>query len=615
MNTSQRPSYPLASYLLLVVAALFVAWLRLRHMVDFVEWPDEIWSLWHVRGTFSEAMSRIPFDWPPLFSLLAWAWMQIVGHTLEAFRFIMILIAVMGSLCLYRAAILFNQLFIPLRQDARQTAFITLVTFAGMGYPVFTGVEVRAYGLLLFLGPLTLWMLLRWLRQPHLWSRSALVALLMAAMFYSSFTSLLFIAYLCAFVLIQRPRLLRLWLRVGLMTLLFILPVLPQFAASAGRRIDTMVQALNPFVPTMLELYQLYSGTRLLAGVLALCLLLLALVALRQRQHGPLLMLLLLWVSAPAFDYLLLQNREFLMPRYLWWVVLGMALLPGVALLYLPRLARLGLPFGMAALALLPVDFSQYRSIPTEAVPMRHVLSWLADHIRPGDVLIKDPYCVCGDAMAWDYFMPQYFPEGYLPLVDSPGEHPRVWYLATSGWQQDEALIEELLDGRKASIFAGPWNFLVRLYEGPPGREGVAFGDSIQLNGFEIEDNRATFAENEQLKLKLWWSTATPLDFDYSISLALLDRSGNLVAQTDGPAQAADTPAQTSQWQPGVYYEDYRTLQLPPVLAPDDHYQLVVTVYDWRSGQRLPPHDNPNWALSLNQPGYLILRDIKVISY
>lgn len=75
MNTSQRPSYPLASYLLLVVAALFVAWLRLRHMVDFVEWPDEIWSLWHVRGTFSEAMSRIPYDWPPLFSLLAWAWM------------------------------------------------------------------------------------------------------------------------------------------------------------------------------------------------------------------------------------------------------------------------------------------------------------------------------------------------------------------------------------------------------------------------------------------------------------------------------------------------------------------------------------------------------------
>ena len=152
---------------------------------------------------------------------------------------------------------------------------------------------------------------------------------------------------------------------------------------------------------------------------------------------------------------------------------------------------------------------------------MRMVLSWFAEHIRPGDVVIKDPYCICGEPIAWDYFLPQFFPQGYLPWATEPGTHSRVWYLATTGWKQDEKLKASILEGRKESIFVGPWNFLLRLYEGPPLWQGIAFGDQITLNGYEIPENRSTFRENETVQVKLWWSALKKPDMDYSISLGM----------------------------------------------------------------------------------------------
>jgi hypothetical protein len=262
----------------------------------------------------------------------------------------------------------------------------------------------------------------------------------------------------------------------------------------------------------------------------------------------------------------------------------------------------------------IPIDWLQFRAVETEAVPMRMVLSWFADHVRPGDVVIKDPYCVCGVPIAWDYFLPQYFPQGYLPWATEPGTHSRVWYLATTGWPQDEKLKASILDGRKESIFVGPWNFLLRLYEGPPLWQGVAFGDQVALDGFEIPDNRSTFRENETIQVKLWWSALKPPVMDYSISLAVFDEYGTLVTQVDGPAHAEGTPEQMTAWKPGTYYEDYRSFTLP-VGAPGRDYTIVVTVYDWQTGKRLTPAANSIFPFSGINPDYLLLQKFSVVSY
>jgi hypothetical protein len=298
----------------------------------------------------------------------------------------------------------------------------------------------------------------------------------------------------------------------------------------------------------------------------------------------------------------------------MWWVALGLVVLIGAATIYLPRKVQWGVIALLLGMALLPIDWLQFRSVETEAVPMRMVLSWFEKNIRPGDVVIKDPYCVCGVPIAWDYFLPQYFPQGDLPWATEPGTHSRVWYLATTGWKQDEKLKADILNGRKESIFVGPWNFLLRLYEGPPQWQGVAFGDQIAINGFEIPEARTTFRENETVQVKLWWSALKAPSMDYSISLAVFDESGNLVTQEDGPAKAEGTPEQMSQWQPGQYYEDYRTFTLP-VGSPGRNYRLVAAVYDWQTGKRLMPAANSIYPPTGVNGDYVLLENFSVVSY
>ena len=401
---------------------------------------------------------------------------------------------------------------------------------------------------------------------------------------------------------------------VSLLTLGLTLPTVPQFLNSALGRLNVMPQPPAPFPEAMAQIFSLFGSTTAYEGVVGVALLLVLFYVLRRRLNWRYGLLLLAWVSVPAMMYVLKPNREFLSLRYMWWVALGIAVLIGAAAIYLPQKMQWVVIVLLLGLTTLPVDWLQFRPVQTEAAPMRMVLSWFAEHIRPGDVVIKDPYCICGVPIAWDYFLPQFFPQGYLPWVTEPGTHSRVWYLATTGWQQDEKLKASILDGRKESIFVGPWNFLLRLYEGPPLWHGIGFGDQIALNGFEIPENRTTFRENDTVQVKLWWSVLRKPDMDYSISLAVFDEYGKLVTQNDGPAQAEGTPEQMTAWKPGAYYEDYRTLTLP-IGTPGINYTLVVTVYDWQSGKRLPPAANSIFPFSGINPDYLLLQKFSVVSY
>jgi hypothetical protein len=231
--------------------------------------------------------------------------------------------------------------------------------------------------------------------------------------------------------------------------------------------------------------------------------------------------------------------------------------------------------------------------------------------MRPGDVLIIDPKCACGKEMGWDLFVPQFFPTGYLPIVSQPGDAPRVWYLSTTGWLRDEALFAAIQKGRRPSIFVGPWNFLLRLYEGPPSWTGAAFGGLIRFNGVEIQKASKILAENETVQVRLWWSAQQPMTSDYSMSLALLDSAGRLVTQADGPALVDGTSSPTSQWQPGAYYEDVRAIHIPTGTTPGT-YTLVLAVYQWWDGVRLDPEPNPLWALTGADHTYLQLATVQV---
>ena len=55
--------------------------------------------------------------------------------------------------------------------------------------------------------------------------------------------------------------------------------------------------------------------------------------------------------------------------------------------------------------------------------------------------------------------------------------------------------------------------------------------------------------------------------------------------QLDGYPRGGERP--TSTWQPGERLTDGRVIVLPPDL-PEGEYRLLVGLYDWQDGVRLP---------------------------
>jgi hypothetical protein len=595
----------------LTAVLLLAAGLRILRLVEFVEWPDEIYTLWRSQGSLRNLLTLTPNDWPPLYGVIHWIWVQFTGPTLEASRYLMVLVSLVGIALMYQAARALFSFVHSERSRFHRAALLSAVLFATMGYSIFAGVDLRAYGLLLMLGALGIWLTVHWMQKPSR-PRAAGVALLIAVMFYTSFTSAAFVALLTVLVIVMRPRLFFRWVGIGIGVLLLTLPIMPQFYEyGPGRVGGVMDQPVPPFFEAMVNIFRDFGGPSWFLGVV----LLLVIAGIAQAARGAfswrILGALGVWLAFPLFTYFILDNREFLKPRYMWWVALGLTLFAGLVATRLQR-ALVTASIGAALLLpLVPVDFDNYRLWVTASPPFRMVFSWFAEHLRPGDVLIIDPNCACGVMEGWDYFVPQYFPTGYLPVVERPGNASRVWYLSTSG-ARDEALLREIETGREPSIFVGPWHFLLRLYEGPPDWEGVPFDNKIRLHGVEILDTGTVIAQNERFQVKLWWSADQPLDLDYSMSVAVRDRFGRIIAQADGPVHVAGQPKQTSTWEPSEIYQDIRTLQLPRTLSSGP-YTLYVTVYQWWDGTRLLPEENSLWPVSDQDNTVLEVQEIYVV--
>jgi hypothetical protein len=98
----------------------------------------------------------------------------------------------------------------------------------------------------------------------------------------------------------------------------------------------------------------------------------------------------------------------------------------------------------------------------------------------------------------------------------------------------------------------------------------ATFGDAIRLTKIQIDPISAG-----SLPLILTWGFDASIPaYTYSVSLQLLDESGQVVAQTD---EGLDLPAFTCK----------RTA-LPVDGVPPGDYRLHATVYDWQTGARLP---------------------------
>jgi 4-amino-4-deoxy-L-arabinose transferase-like glycosyltransferase len=111
----------------------------------------------------------------------------------------------------------------------------------------------------------------------------------------------------------------------------------------------------------------------------------------------------------------------------------------------------------------------------------------------------------------------------------------------------------------------------------------IPFAGSLALEGYDLSDT--VQSPGSQLTLTLHWSPGGPLAVDYRVFVHLVDDTGAIVAQGDGPPCEGRYP--TTAWAAGEHLADEHMLVVPTDAAPGS-YHLLVGLYDPRSNDRLP---------------------------
>ncbi len=591
MPTRKRLLPMIAALLLLLVAASRA--FRLDATATEVT-VDEVWSVWQSLGTPLQIIQWTPYDWPPGYYLALGGWRALVGLHPVALRWLSLLAFTLGGALLYRVA-----------RRLRGDGVIALLAYAAFGYLIFMSTELRGYALLLALYPLAIWLTLRYFSRPR--EKPALrvavpLALTMATMVYISMTSIPALGGLALFTLIVYGRKVWRWWLPGGLALLLALPELIQKAGIAISRTNAVATiVLKPLFEALAEMYSLWAGNAASLWIAAMILAAALLLRSRRRRMAAALMV---WTLLPTGLYASNGVLGFFNVRYAWWVMAGIALLLGVGLAALPRAARSGAAAAFAVLALLPIPLNHYQ-IPQP--PLGVNFDWLSRHWQPGDVLLIDPACGCGAAEVFDYYTRVYFPQG-LTYVRQPGDHRRIWYI-TGASGGSEAVAKAVEQGRRASSFVGPPEGLFRLYEAPPDAAGVAYANGMRFHGVELLDQSSlpVYHEGDPLRVRLWWTVDSPPTLDYSIGLFIVNGAGEIIVQQDGPPAVHDAPTATSQWQPGQFYSEEHTFELPYPL-PRGSYRLMMAAYWYGDGVRIA-------APGVNADGLLPLLDFTVTAW
>jgi len=121
----------------------------------------------------------------------------------------------------------------------------------------------------------------------------------------------------------------------------------------------------------------------------------------------------------------------------------------------------------------------------------------------------------------------------------------------------------------------------------PPQCLEAVFGGEMKLWGYGIEPRKPR--RGGDLTVTLYWEALSQMTTDYSIFVHLLDESGRMVAQHDGPP-VWYTAMATSDWVPGERYRDEHRLRLPREIPPG-RYTVAIGVYRWQDMKRLPVGD------------------------
>jgi hypothetical protein len=585
----------------LVLLTLLVLLSRLPHLDNVTFIMDEAFTVARAMGTPQEVIAWQPFDWPPLYNLMVSGWQHLLTPHPLLLRWFSLLLYITALPVTFHAArrLLQNE----------SGAWLATIIYASLSYAVFLSTFIRAYALALALMPLLLLLTMRYFDRPG-WLRGVLLALAMLFAFMTTYTAFFAFLVIGSYTLVAYPRRVWRWWLPGGVALLLVTPHLLAKISTIGERIggggivdlvglpDSIMQGYTRILLEIGGAAQFFWLALLIVG-LVLLLWRLPQTRLSRWQQG----WLIAWVfAAPALLMLLVALAVFanFSARYLWWGSLLLALLIAGGALTLPRVGRVavGAACLLAMFTPFPADLYRYRPPPYE-----ETFEWLREQVRPGDVLVVDPSVCIADCLHGDkwVFYYNFFLGDVLRLMqDVPdvAQARRVWYLAENG-RQDPAMQNAVADQRFAGIFYGPWDFLLRLYAGPPDVDGIAFENGLRLHGVDVLDADGRLLtppydirEQSHVHLRLWWSLDRPLDADYTVSARIYrgsdptrifaqdDRIPQAVPYYDNPYEPNVRPIPLSAWEPGQLYTTERTLSIGPLMT---WHQSLLGIVVYRS--------------------------------
>ena len=120
-------------------------------------------------------------------------------------------------------------------------------------------------------------------------------------------------------------------------------------------------------------------------------------------------------------------------------------------------------------------------------------------------------------------------------------------------------------------------------------------GDMISLVGYDLPDELRTA---QPLMFTLYWRASGATDRPHTVFVHLVDRQGQLVAQTDAQPVSGNYP--TDLWGDNEVISDTHVLALPIDLSGGD-YRVLVGLYSVETGQRLLVLDSEDLPMPDNQ--------------
>ncbi len=569
---------------------LIVAASRMVRISTFDLDQHENYAVSQAYGTLEQIVQWTPYDWGAVSFLALGVWQSLVGSDPIMLRYLSVLLFVFGSACVYAIA---------QRLAGRKVAPIAVLIYAAPIGLILLSLFTRGYAILVALMPFALYIALRYERRPRLIT-GAVLAISLALLIYVHVTGVFAVATIGLFLLVRGAyRSIRRWIAPALAFVVLVVPELFGKTDAASVRFHEFTFGLN--AGQLDYIRDFLTGTPVLS-LLWLLLAIAALFGLWRSRAARTAWLLLGW-SVVGFITVFVLGGLIGSPRHSWWYLLPAALWIAWGVARLPRPVATGAALLALAITFAPIprlDAVDDSAFPN--APLFEDFRWLAQKARWGDVVLVDPQSNCAPYPdEWDNAVRAFFPNG-IQFVSDPAGYKRVWYI-TSGGHFDPDVRSQVETNRIASIFVGPSECLVRLYEGPPDAVGIPFENGLRFHGVEALHDDLLMAspfvlhKAEPLHLRLWWSVDHPLTADYSIAVHINDEQGVLIAQSDSAPQLVslslvDVPPDTDMmtWVPGRVYVEERTIDIPALERSATglrELKALLIVYQWWDGVRI----------------------------